>query len=246
MAGAAGAALDWAGWTTAIGTVALVAATAALAWLTWLLARATSRPSLIATIETNGWAFQFVDLHLVNEGNASAFDIQVEFDPALPAKEEGMTVGSFSNVSVLRAGQHLTTNLGRNTVVIDKVFQVTISWRARPNAKRESMTYTLDMSFLRGITQLGGGDPTYTLAQEIKKIREQWEGVAAGRKRISTDTYTSADRNDEEQERERWIQEMQGEQNPPDPKPQIGSADRPVEGLLRRSVAWIVKTCSRS
>lgn len=244
MTEAAGAALDWAGWTTAVGTVALVAATAALAWLTWLLAKATSRPSLIATIETNGWAFQFVDLHLVNEGNASAFDIQVEFDPPLPAKEEGMTVGSFRNVSVLRAGQHLTTNIGRNTVVIDKVFQVTISWRARPSGKRESMTYTLDMSFLRGITRLGGGDPTYTLAQEIKKIREQWEGVAAGRKRISTDTYTAADRDGEEQERERWFQEVQEDASSADPNTDVGTV--PPKGLVQRLIARFTGAISQS
>lgn len=237
MEGAAATVLDWAGWTTAIATVALVAATAALAWLTWLLAKATSRPSLIATIESNGWAFHFVDLHLVNEGNASAFDIQVEFDPALPAKEEGMTVGSFRNVSVLRAGQRLTTNLGRNTVVIDKVFQVTISWRAKPNGKRESTAYTLDMSFLRGITRLGSGDPTYVIAQELKKIREQWEGIAAGRKRISADTYTSDDRADEEQERERWIQ-AQSQQASSETEGQNNGSDleRPARGRFRRLV----------
>jgi hypothetical protein len=204
--------MDWAEWTTAVATVALVAATAGLAWLTWLLAKATSRPSLIATIEINGWAFQFLDLHLVNEGNASAFDIELAFDPPLPDRHDNTAVGNFRNVSILRAGQHLTTNLGRNTVVIDKVFQVSISWRAKPNAKRESMTYTLDMSFLRGITRLGAGDPSYTVAQEIRKIREQWEGVAEGRKRISADTHTSADRKDEELERERRFDEIREQQ----------------------------------
>jgi hypothetical protein len=205
--------MNWAEGVTALATVALVAATIALAWLTWLLAKATSRPSLIATIETNGWAFHFFDLHLVNEGNASAFDIEVEFDPPLPAKDDGMTVGNFRKVSILRAGQHLTTNLGRNSVVLDKVFEVTISWRAKPNTKRESMTYTLDTSFFRGITRLGAGDPTYSIAQELRKMREQWEGVAEGRKRISTNTHTSVDRQEEEEERERWYEQMRQQQS---------------------------------
>jgi hypothetical protein len=165
--------LDWAGWTTAIGTIALVAATAVLAWLTWLLAKASARPSPILTMETNRWAFHYIDMKLTNEGNASAFDVELHLDPELPEKFDNLIVGKIRNVSVLGAGQIITTNLGSKNIVIDKKYVVRISWRRRPGSKKESIEYELDMSFLNGISRLGGGDPLSVIAQEVKKIGER-------------------------------------------------------------------------
>ncbi|WP_148291787.1 hypothetical protein [Novosphingobium sp. B-7] len=185
---------------TAWATVALVGATIALAWLTWILARATSRASVVVTIEPNPAAINFVDMHIINEGNASAFDVQIKFEPPLP--ESG---GQFdrirfpSRISAFSAGQRLVTSLCEAFVILDERYVVTVSWLASPRAwRRQSRRYPFDLTHLASFGRLGN-DPAIQAADELKKIRENLDKVVSGR-RLRIDYYSHSDRMRERRE----------------------------------------------
>jgi hypothetical protein len=68
---------------TAIATVALWRATNVLAVETRRMASATSQPQVIVSIEENRWSMTHADMRVANTGNATTFDIKIEFDPPL-------------------------------------------------------------------------------------------------------------------------------------------------------------------
>lgn len=169
-------------WVTAGGTVALVIATAVLAYLTWVLARATHRPSVILTFEPNHWALTWLDMHVVNEGNATAFDIKIAMDPELPGRDNDKSPAIIpESISALRAGQVLKRYACESVLVLDTIFTVTISWRASPKGRISSITYDVDMSYLKGHGSLGG-EPMVQIANEIKKLREHVGNIARSKK----------------------------------------------------------------
>ncbi|MGR6466836.1 hypothetical protein [Rhizobium sp. PAMB 3182] len=48
-----------------------------------------------------------------------------------------------------------------------------------------------------GLSYLGARNPVVMLAEQIKKLREDWKGVAGGRSRLKVGTFSSEDRKDE-------------------------------------------------
>ena len=44
------------------------------------------------------------------------------------------------------------------------------------------------------------------IAEQIKKIREDWRPITQGSKKIKTDNYSSDDREKERKDREEWYQ----------------------------------------
>lgn len=189
---------------TAWATVALVAATIALAWLTWILARATSRASVVVTIEPNPAAINFVDMHIINEGNASAFDVQISFEPPLPESGGQFDKIRFpSRISTFSAGQRLVTSLCEAFVILDRHYVVTISWLASPRAwRRQSLQYPFDLTHLASFGKLGK-DPAIQAADELKKIRENLDKVVSGQRRLRVDHYGHPDRIRERREADR-------------------------------------------
>lgn len=44
------------------------------------------------------------------------------------------------------------------------------------------------------------------IAEQMKKIREDWRPISQGSKKIKTDNYNSSDRAEEQRAREEWYQ----------------------------------------
>ncbi len=183
-------------------------ATLALAFLTWILARATnamakatSIANVVASLETNQWSWRHLDLVVHNTGNAPAFDVTVKFDPPLPYMTEKEADDlPFGKISILRPGQVLSSNVNDFQSVREKVYRATIRWKRSPNAKHvEINVYDINIAGLGAISRLGAGSPEVQIAEQIKKIREDWQAVAHGQRRLKVDQYSSGDR---EQERE--------------------------------------------
>lgn len=187
-------------WVIAIATVALVIATAVLAVFTKRLSDATGKPQVVATIEVNRWSMLHVDLRVENTGNASAFDIHVSFEPPLPRfgpVPDGSTP-PLHRISLLRPSQHLITSQCEAGDVLDAPYTATVSWAQRPNgSKRETLVYTIDLGGIRHLSRLGAESPEVQIADQIKKLREDWQYVARGSRRISVNSYSSADRDAE-------------------------------------------------
>lgn len=199
---------------TAVATIALWRVTGALARETTRMADASGQPQIVATLRPNRWTMMYADLTISNSGNASAFSIRMEFEPPLEIERQGDAADErplpFQEVSVLRPGETLSSDIGLSFPLIKKSYRVTTSWLRHPGAdERESLSYTTSMADVKGVMQLGAADPLVQIAEEVKHIREDWRSVANGGHRIGTEIYTSADRMHERRLADRYRRERQ-------------------------------------
>lgn len=192
-------------------------ATLALAVLTWILARATnamakatSSANVVASLETNQWSWRHLDLIVHNTGSAPAFAVTVKFDPPLPymtEKEESDM--PFWNISILRPGQILSSNVNDFQSVREKIYRATVQWRASPDSKHvEENSYDINIAGLGAISRLGAESPEVQMAEQIKKIREDWQAIANGKRRLTVDQYSSNDREQEQKKRTEALREL--------------------------------------
>ena len=220
VSGALGAAV------TAAATFFLWRVTKILAAETTRMAQATSQPHVVATLAPNKWSMRHFDLHVDNTGNATAYAIEVEFDPPLQNGGPGNGLGTvpFGAISVLKPGHGMSTYLSEYDPLKDKSFRVRISWKrdaSRP--ERETNIYTLSMADHAGISRLGD-EPMVTIANQLKLMQEAWTPVARGSRRTQVDVFARADRLQEKRELVRQRRELR-RQEQSSPRPQAGAAD---------------------
>jgi hypothetical protein len=186
---------------TAIATFFLWRVTKLLAVETKRMADASAQPQVVANIVLNKWAMNHADLEIENTGNATAFDIEVNFDPPLEngqVRAQGEYVVPFQKISVLKPAQSLSSYLTESAPLIDKSYMITTSWRVLPNAEeRQSLSYTFRMSDYKGMSMLGAADPAIQIAEQVKKFREDWKNVASGQRKLKADIFTDEDRRQE-------------------------------------------------
>ncbi len=165
------------------------------------MAEASAQPHVVATLTPNRWSLRHFDLTVENTGNATAYDIEIAFNPPLEngeARREDAKI-PFEQVSVLKPGQELSSYLADINVLEGKSFEVTISWRhASKDKPRETNAYTLNMADYTGRSELGQ-DPMIDLARSLEKV-EKSLGSMVRSKRLKIDVYTSSDRRQERQE----------------------------------------------
>jgi hypothetical protein len=83
---------------------------------------------------------------------------------------------------------------------LEKTFEVTVVWKLQPTSGDcQALVYNLNMSDFAGVSYLGARDPIVQVAEQVKKLREDWRYVATGSRRIKTDSYNASDRDREEQ-----------------------------------------------
>lgn len=192
---------------TAIATIFLWRVTKILAIETQRMADAQSQPQIVATIEPNQWSMMHADLHIANTGNATAFDVEVMFDPPLVVDHEqkGETPEiPFEQISVLKPGQQLSSWVGRMYPLLDVAYRISISWRRSPSGIKDSYHYILNMADYKHVSRLGSGDPQVKLAEHLKKFQEEFHKVANGHRNLQADIFTSADRAEERSAREEF------------------------------------------
>jgi hypothetical protein len=114
--------IDLAGMVTAFSTAVLAAFTILLVFFTKRLADVTRKPSIVATIEPNQWAMNHMDIHVENEGTASAFEIRLKAEPPVRFERGGRGEKMpFESISILKAGQKVTSYLTSAALVLDQV-----------------------------------------------------------------------------------------------------------------------------
>ncbi len=182
---------------TAFATVALVFVTVVLARATKRMARASSQPLVTATIEPNVWSMIHRDFVVQNSGNAPAFDVQIEISPGpTQSKHRQGQPLPLQAVSVLRAGQKMTSFLAEANDILDQEFRIKIRWKRDPNdGSVESIAY--DHYLPKEISRLGAWSPETQIAEQVKKLREDWRPVASGIRRLSVNTFGNPDRDNE-------------------------------------------------
>uniref|UniRef100_B0T0V6 Uncharacterized protein n=1 Tax=Caulobacter sp. (strain K31) TaxID=366602 RepID=B0T0V6_CAUSK len=203
---------------TAVATFFLWRVTKVLAIETKRMADANSRPQIVATLEPNQWSLRHADLVIANTGNATAFDIGIQFDPPIAngeARGDEMPI-PLQNISVLKPGQSISSYLSEFGPLLEISFSVSIEWLTDPSSKeRGKITYTLDMRPIASITQLGTINPLVQIAEQVKKMREDWKPVASGSRKLKADVYTTADRLHERRAMDRRRRQSRGAQAVP-------------------------------
>lgn len=193
---------------TAVATFFLWRVTRLLADETKRMVDASVQPHVVVTLEPNSWAAFYFDINIANTGNAPAYDIEVGFNPPLVNAEHRKNKGiPFSKVSVLKNGHSLNSSLCKYDQIKDQVYSVSISWSKQPGStERERNEYSYDMASFEGVSYLGARSPMTQIAEQMKKIREDWRPISQGGKKIKTDNYNSSDRAEEQRAREEWYQ----------------------------------------
>ena len=197
---------------TAVATIFLWRVTKILAKETTRMVEASSQPHIVATLDPNRWSMAHVDLNVTNTGNATAYNIEIQFTPALQTDKEH----PLKKVSVLKPGQSISSYISEHADLKDKVYAVKISWsKTHGTIVREGNTYTLNLADYDGMSRLGN-DPLVDMARHINKIQERFGDMARGSNRIKIDCYTSSDRMHEQRvsarRRRRYQQEKIGEE----------------------------------
>lgn len=198
---------------TAIATVFLWRVTKVLAVETRRMAEASARPQVVVNIEPNQWAMQYADIVVANTGNASAFDIRVEFSPPIEREaSEQAKPFPLERVSLLKPGQRIVSFLSSFEPIIDKAYTATVTWKRDPSGdERESLSYVIDLAELDGQGHLGAASPMTQIADEMKKMREDWRPVAQGSKRLAADVYSSGDRLHQRRQHQRYRRQVMRE-----------------------------------
>ena len=195
---------------TAVATLFLWRVTKLLAVETKRMAEASAQPHVVATLDPNRWSMRHFDLKVDNTGNATAYDIKVDFTPPLINGEgrAGAIAVPFENISLLKPGQGMSSYLAEYSIVSRRVYSVRVSWRRSfADSTREENTYTINMADHQDVSDLGG-DPMVKITNDLAKMQEDLRSLARGGKRLKVDAYTAGDRLHERRvaarQRRRW------------------------------------------
>ena len=214
-------------WVAALATVAIAVLTFILAMETWRLRaaqieqieelrREALRPNVEFYLLPAPASFQFINVHIENNGKGSAKNITFDIKPDAmgeDAKNERLLITQLLSLNMLHNGiASLGAGKERRSFVFsfidyikeigDAVFDIKIKIKISyediegREYKSESL---LDLSEFKGVSEIGGGDPNHNMYKELEKIRKVFEGTqkAITSKRMNINVYSSEDRDAE-------------------------------------------------
>lgn len=158
-----------AAFVTAVATAVLCWATVVLARETRVMAARGAEPHVVVTLEPSRWAIHFFEMHIMNAGNAAAYEITISFSPPLPERgtENWLPI---ERVSALRPGQEIVSSIGRYEAIKDQAYEVIVTWKRRAGAATEQNAYTLSPQDFGNYNELGG-DPMVKLVRAVEKMQ---------------------------------------------------------------------------
>lgn len=161
---------------TAWATIRLWRATRVLADETKTLAKMTSQPFVVGSLEAVPGisAHNVLNFVLRNTGNATAFDVRTKISPALPRvtnASQSCDSETLFEVSLLPPGQALPLQGVVLEKIRDESFNLSVSWSPRPGAEpSEHIKYSIHGKDLPNEDWNVKG--THNIAEEIMKVRE--------------------------------------------------------------------------
>lgn len=214
-------------WVAALATVAIAVLTFILAMETWRLRAAqieqieelrseALRPNVEFYLLPAPASFQFINVHIENNGKGTAKNIAFDINPGAIGenkKNERQLIDQLLSLNMLHNGiSSLGAGKERRSFVFsfieylekigDAVFdikiKITISYEDIEGREYKSESL-LDLSEFKGISEIGGGDPKHNMYKELEKIRRVFEGAqtAMASKRMNINVYSSKDRDAE-------------------------------------------------
>lgn len=212
-------------WIAAIATVVIALLTIFLAFETQAMRRLQKeqidgiradaiRPHMDVFLMSSSANFNFADLVLRNNGSGLARNIRIKFrhisDRGTKTNAEDLmdklSRPSFiaNGVSTLGPGREYSSYIlsfvdltdKENKDYFDVALEVSISCEDSDGMSHIA-TAIVDLAEFKGISVIGG-KPLHDTAKELKKIRETLGHISSGFKKISVNTYTSSDREEDE------------------------------------------------
>ena len=180
----------------AVATVMYARLTARLVAETHSLREAQTDPSISVSLDIRPEAFHLIYLLIRNDGPAVARDVtfDVSYDPDhqpdADIKEALDTLGFVRNgIRHLAPGQEIRTFFVHmykgDASRLDTAFDVTVRY-STPSGSTKSEYYRIDLSYLRGIAQVGT-TPLVEIAKYLKSIEADLHRLALGQGFISAD-----------------------------------------------------------
>lgn len=196
---------------TALATIALFAVTWVLARETRRMAQSNSQPHVVATLEPSRWAINHLDLRIANTGTATAYGVELAFEPPLPReRDDPEAARPLSKMSVLRPGQAIAAYVGEFALLKDAgPYVVAVKWRrGSAGGRQEANTYAISLADYDGYGTLGASDPLVQIAQDIRHIKEDLHRSFGGSKHIAVDVHTHGDRERQRLQREEFVEQQ--------------------------------------
>ena len=215
-------------WVSAFATVTIAVLTIVLAKETWGLRliqlsqieqirKDSIKPSVNLFLKSSPAAFNFIDVHVVNNGPGTAQNVNFTFHNSSSVADDvyeylinkiNRLVILEKGISSLSAGEHRTSFLFSfiemhkkfGDKALECIIEVDISFEDTEGSKYTSKSY-FNFTEYKGVSELGGGDPLYKISSQLEKIQKDIGHFASGFKKLKTDVYTSDDR---AKEREEW------------------------------------------
>ncbi|MCS6160380.1 hypothetical protein [Shewanella baltica] len=214
-------------WVAALATVAIAVLTFVLAKETWYLREAqieqvnsirkeNIRPAVSVTLKNSDISFNLMMVNLSNLGKGIARNVRFKFidQSGVEISEgENVIVDLFLNLHVFSNGMH-SIGINQNVDsflfsfydlkeklddddIFTPFFTIIVSY-SDVEGNQYSNELTIDFAELKGITEIGGGNPLHKMAGDLKKLREQIERMtSSSSKKLHVNTYTSRDREEQ-------------------------------------------------
>lgn len=226
-------------WVSAFATVTIAVLTIVLAKETWALRliqlaqieeirKDSIKPSVNLYLKSSPAAFNFIDVHVVNNGPGTAQNIRFNFKNGSADAQDvyeylldelNKLVILQKGISSLSSGEHRTSYLFSfidlhqkfGEKALEFIAEVEIAFEDTEGSEYWSRSY-FNFTEYKGVSELGGGDPLYKISSQLEKIQKDIGHFASGFKRLRTDVYTSDDREKERERRERQRAELVGKQ----------------------------------
>lgn len=211
-------------WVSALATVVIAILTIFLAKETWELRQVqlsqieqirknSIKPNIDIFLKSTAVSFNFIDVHIVNNGAGVAQNIKFNFSNKNPdALDVYQYINEiFNKLSILNNGiSSLASGEKRTSYVLsfielhrkfsDKALKyqssVDITYQDSEGKSYSSCAF-FNFSEYDGITEFGGGDPLYKISSTLESIKKDIEKFFSGYKRLKADIYTSDDRKKE-------------------------------------------------
>ncbi len=132
----------------------------------------------------------------------------------------------FGKISVLRPNQTLKSSVNDWQSVGKEVYRVEVKWKRTPTSRKSEINaYDINLAALGKVSRLGAGSPEVQIAEQIKKLREDWQSVARGQRHLKVDSYDNADRERDREAMEERFREFKEAQKQDREQGEAGAAE---------------------
>lgn len=209
---------------TVIFTAVVTLSTVVYALLTGILVNETRRmrevqtePKFHITLESYDFAIHIVRLKIQNIGLGPASNLLFSSEVISGGKSAENLLVEFTKSNFFKTGirnfgpgQHVHSAYTQTTQDYEgksaSVLSFTLSFESA-TGKSYTDEIIVDMSEIKGRYQLGKPN-LYSIAKSLEKLQQDFGHVVSGFKKINADVYSSKDRKQEREDRERWYDEQ--------------------------------------